>query len=661
MGLLTYAHHCGIKRWHGAAAIAQSGLRLHLPQEDQRQRWQEHVWSAGRPRRTTVSPATKTHAMSACGMSMCAVPMPYGSRQASWWSQRLPSHSCVVQGLLASGMQSDCKPKPELPLGMIWCWILVGFTSISFWGRGEMPTRLVRCAEEEDTPQSASSSRLASDRPTACNALDFVAATHVDRWRRNHSMNEEADFAGAFTSYEEAMAAGGHALAEAWLHARLRVNDLRDRLRMSVSLRNNAQKRKQESATAPAVRSMPDSIGGKLTTAYMRNGTALCGAYQIGLCSDDLPHCQGAHKCAIALRTGRACGGRHPAMACYDKRFVPDAAEGSDPLTAEARRKRPRSQETEDQVQPEHQSSSWRTGRVAADATEDIVVPIVEKNKEPESKAMPRPSKSTRTPAVPAPPLVVIEDDTRAEEHFDRLATVGGKIAQPPTKAFENEAGGAVWLAGLPRADTLHQYPSPVALQVICFKQKPRERGGVNLPGALLMHVEPAAARCRETQWRTAWPTLKNTVLQGETAVIHCMAGRHRAAGIATLARSVLTGETFEESAKWIGRRRNIDLQGLFRDYRVREFLYSMKSTSRMTAALPRVTGYAATERSKVHLVTRECTPLSSFTFAEDNVAEPLTEAFYTEDDQEARSWNRSLCDACVGRAPASVQKRVQD
>ena len=91
-------------------------------------------------------------------------------------------------------------------------------------------------------------------------------------------MQEEADFAGAFTSYEEAMAAGGHALAEAWLHARLRANDLRDRLRMSVSLRNNAQKRKQETATAPAVRSMPDFIAGKLTTAYMRNGTALCGA-----------------------------------------------------------------------------------------------------------------------------------------------------------------------------------------------------------------------------------------------------------------------------------------------------------------------------------------------------------------------------------------------
>ena len=99
-------------------------------------------------------------------------------------------------------------------------------------------------------------------------------------------------------------------------------------------------------------------------------------------------------------------------------------------------------------------------------------------------------------------------------------------------------------------------------------------------------------------------------VLQGETAVIHCMVGRHRAAGIATLARLVFTGETFEESAEWIGRRRNIDLQGLFRDYRVREFLYYMKSTSRMTAALPRVTGYAVTERSKVHLVTGECIPL---------------------------------------------------
>lgn len=79
----------------------------------------------------------------------------------------------------------------------------------------------------------------------------------------------------------------------------------------------------QETAT---VRSMPDAIAGKLTTAYMRDGTGLCGAYQLGRCQDDSSQCQGVHKCAIMLRTGRACGGSHPAQACFDKRFVPEPA-----------------------------------------------------------------------------------------------------------------------------------------------------------------------------------------------------------------------------------------------------------------------------------------------------------------------------------------------
>ena len=79
----------------------------------------------------------------------------------------------------------------------------------------------------------------------------------------------------------------------------------------------------QETAT---VRSMPDAIAGKLTTAYMRDGTGLCGAYQLGRCQDDSSQCQGVHKCAIMLRTGRACGGSHPAQECFDKRFVPEPA-----------------------------------------------------------------------------------------------------------------------------------------------------------------------------------------------------------------------------------------------------------------------------------------------------------------------------------------------
>ena len=75
---------------------------------------------------------------------------------------------------------------------------------------------------------------------------------------------------------------------------------------------------------------MPPSINGKVVTRFLRNGKALCPDFQVDACHVGEGTCGEAHLCAILLRTGRACGGKHPAQACLAKRhLVAEDVEGT--------------------------------------------------------------------------------------------------------------------------------------------------------------------------------------------------------------------------------------------------------------------------------------------------------------------------------------------
>ena len=50
--------------------------------------------------------------------------------------------------------------------------------------------------------------------PSAIDALDRVAKAHVDAWRAANNMQEESDFAFAFSTFEGAQTAGGVFLLE---------------------------------------------------------------------------------------------------------------------------------------------------------------------------------------------------------------------------------------------------------------------------------------------------------------------------------------------------------------------------------------------------------------------------------------------------------------
>ena len=83
-----------------------------------------------------------------------------------------------------------------------------------------------------------------------------------------------------------------------------------------------AEKARQEADTA-ASPLVSDQLNGKVLTATLKNGRAICPEFQADECpnpADDCPF--GVHLCAILQKSGRACGGKHGAAVCNIKRAV---------------------------------------------------------------------------------------------------------------------------------------------------------------------------------------------------------------------------------------------------------------------------------------------------------------------------------------------------
>lgn len=114
--------------------------------------------------------------------------------------------------------------------------------------------------------------------------------------------------------------------------APLSAEDAKTHLQASQALVDKAREMRERGKRASAARAMPTCIQGKVLSAFMKNGMALCGGYQIGRC-DAEGSCGGAHRCAVLLRQSRVCGGRRRADECRDKRAMAPESMPSMPST----------------------------------------------------------------------------------------------------------------------------------------------------------------------------------------------------------------------------------------------------------------------------------------------------------------------------------------
>ena len=414
----------------------------------------------------------------------------------------------------------------------------------------------------------------------------------------------------------------------------LTPQDMARRFAVSQVMREQAAQRRECAHGSTAVSSMPNQIGGKQLSAFLRDGSVLCGSYQWDRCLQGEQSCGAAHRCAVMCKSGRICGGHHPAMACRDKRAllvkqpVPEPANPPSwktPLAkpAEARGTKKRK----------------RTREVPAESTAGTTLPIS--------------SPSHQEQPASSSPL-------EGEEKFDFLATVRGRSAMAPTEVFRSTSGGKVFLAGIPTIQTMQHFP-PADLQIVCFPESLAEKGGTLLSGALECHVCPNWTQGRTGQWKAVWPLLRCSIYSGNSAVIHCMAGRHRAAVVATMTRSLLAKESIETSAEWIAKRRDIQLGRITGDRGIGAWMHEMVKASDLGSPLPPLVGFIATLKSQLHIRLDGDIPLCRHRQGAARAADRLKFPLVTEDLKEAIAWGRPWCETCISKAPARLQMTIRE
>ena len=434
----------------------------------------------------------------------------------------------------------------------------------------------------------------------------------------------------------------------------LTAQEMARRFAVSQVLREKAARRREEAHGAEAIRAMPNHIMGRQLTTFMRDGTLLCGAFQVGRCTREESACGASHRCAILQKSGRACGGHHPAQACRDIKRAMLVQEPATPAPEPA--EQPVREEAEELPPLKRRKTAART---------------------PEAKARPKQKRPVEPPYPPPLPVqgtsssasagqaVVVEDvepmvPDASELRYDRLATTRGKTAQAPTLIHKSSRGGKVYLAGLPTVATLEHFPA-TDLQIVCFPETPAAKGGTQLPGAMVRHLSPTWVDGRTEQWRQLWPLLRSSVYDGNTIVIHCVAGRHRAAAVAAVVRSLLERESLDASAAWLTKHRDVQLHKITHDRGVGQWMSDTVKSSSLGNPLPPLVGFAATTRSQLHVVTEDEVPLCLHKQGSSAAGGRLVRPMRTADMREAVAWGRQWCSNCMGKAPARLLNQIHD
>ena len=508
-----------------------------------------------------------------------------------------------------------------------------------------------------------------------CKALSLAAAWEVRGFEDWSAVTDtELDrIRGAVQNRVDQVIVGDRATV---FQAPVTAETLHRSLALTRTWRLRAAKTRSRSSQEQVER-MPPTLNGKVLTAFLKNGQSLCASFQLGKCKLAETDCAGSHRCAVALRSGRACGGNHAAQVCFDKRaLLAQAAKEpgpTGPTVLPQRRPAPaepsapppkRARLPLAETVPSEAASSSSTTAKATPKAASRAAPKVALKAAPKVKARPKAvsasADSGRDPVVLRAASPVASggtgggsEDTAGESwhnYFDRLATAG----EAPTVIWQSGSGGRLFLSGLPTAATAQYFPK-VSLQVTCFDKSPEQRGGVLLPGALGIRLD-FKSRDREDAFHHAFDLTKNSLWSGEHVLFHCMAGRHRAATYAGLTRSLLAFESLPDALQHLKSVRNVEPEKVLSERGVGDFVHRMRRTISLGRAAPVPTAYLATATSNVHVASNDI-PLCKHNQSTSKALR-LKDAWSTADREEAVGWGIRFCKACLRLSPASWHPR---
>ena len=420
----------------------------------------------------------------------------------------------------------------------------------------------------------------------------------------------------------------------------------------------------------PAAADAPQ-VPGKLLSQFTRDSQKICGPFQEGKCnvaqsSSGLGCNQGRHICAVLLRSGRVCGSRHGGSTCTNSRAAtPDSIVFRDPVIG-------RLSDKELSIVPN-----------------TVVLPV---EAVPRAKAMPRAAggaeKSRATIGSFSSGINEVEATATSPSTadageawgaiFDELArkkaTKRGNTfrPEPPTliaKVDKRPRRGEVWLGGIPSQHNLKLLTSKeISIQVHCFAGSPTEKHvkgmgrGLELPHAVVMQMAVTSPSSRDADWKALIREILTSVMRGDNAYIHCMAGVHRAPLVAAMVRAVLHDEDFSCAADKINAVRQIEMGEVVG--KIGKVWIEKALQLQPPKLYPAVQAWTTSNLigpGRVHsasdsgngwqpLCQWKCTGQKAYYRKEPVLALSLT---------EASSWGKEFCRECLLRSPASVRAYV--
>ena len=155
--------------------------------------------------------------------------------------------------------------------------------------------------------------------------------------------------------------------------------------------------------------------------------------------------------------------------------------------------------------------------------------------------------------------------------------------------------------------------------------------------------------------WGEVFGIIARTLWHGDCVVVHCMAGRHRAALLVCVTLALLGGTLLAATETWMLTRRQIELNEVWsRDPQLCDWANRAVRGTRMPLQYPVLIGFTATESSHLHLQLPDGTTLCRHAQGQARASNRLRNAYSTSDRREAVAWQRPICDECFRRASAS-------
>eukprot|EP00438_Fugacium_kawagutii_P008471 Skav236142 [mRNA] locus=scaffold88:140891:147608:- [translate_table: standard] len=248
------------------------------------------------------------------------------------------------------------------------------------------------------------------------------------------------------------------------------------------------------------------------------------------------------------------------------------------------------------------------------------------------SSAGPAPKSEEEPSVVELPTLEIPEPVTLApsDRRFDELATVDGKRAVKPSRVLKLASGGELWIAGIPTSRTSAQFPR-VDLQC----------SPISNPNS------------RTEEWKKLFPLVRASLYQGDVVLVHCIAGKHRAAVAGVMILAIFCKLSVTDAIKEVLRHRPVRIDQAFEDRAFAQWTHDMVNTTRLSQPWPRCTGWITTERSHCHVQTVPGITLCCHRQGQASY-ERLRNPLVTTDRFEAAAWGRVFCPGCKARCPAS-------